>query len=226
MKKLLCIGLSLLILAAFAACSASAPDPGASGEPAPAIHNEATEPAADGSASNSTAKPGEAAEANKLPPEEASPVSPEAAAAGAATTGQQNALEAARNYFAISAFSYDGLISQLEFEGYTEEESVYAAKNCGADWKEQALKKAKEYLALAAFSHKGLIAQLEFDQFTSEQAGYAADNCKADWKEQAVQKAKAYLELSSFSREGLIAQLEFDGFTSEQAVYGAEQNGY
>lgn len=103
---------------------------------------------------------------------------------------------------------------------------MYAAKNCGADWKEQALKKAKEYLALAAFSHKGLIAQLEFDQFTSEQAGYAADNCKADWKEQAVQKAKAYLELSSFSREGLIAQLEFDGFTSEQAVYGAEQNGY
>ena len=70
------------------------------------------------------------------------------------------------------AFSYSGLISQLEFEGYTTEEATYAADNCGADWKEQAAKKAKNYLDTMSFSRQGLIDQLEFEGFTSEQAVY------------------------------------------------------
>ena len=44
------------------------------------------------------------------------------------------------------AFSYDGLIAQLKFEGYSDSEAKYGADNCGANWNSQALKKAKEYL--------------------------------------------------------------------------------
>lgn len=142
------------------------------------------------------------------------------------TTGQRNALKRAEKYLSVMAFSYEGLISQLEFEKYSHEDAVYAADNCGADWKEQALKKAKKYLDNMAFSYTGLISQLEFEKYTSEQAKYGADNCGADWNKQAEKKAKKYLDNMAFSRDGLINQLEFEGFTHDQAVYGVTSNGY
>ena len=68
-----------------------------------------------------------------------------------ASLGEKNALRSAKNYLSIMAFSYSGLIRQLEFEKYTTEEATYAADNCGADWNEQALKKAKNYFLVFAF---------------------------------------------------------------------------
>lgn len=90
------------------------------------------------------------------------------------TTGQKNALKQAKNYLDIMAFSYSGLIKQLEYEKYTTEDATYAADNCGADWNEQAVKKAKEYLAIMSFSKDGLIKQLEYDGFSHSQAEYGA----------------------------------------------------
>lgn len=91
------------------------------------------------------------------------------------TIGQQNALSSAKRYLSIMPFSYEGLIDQLQFEGYTLNEATYAADNCGANWFEQAAKKAAQYLALTSFSKQSLIAQLEFDKFTHEQAIYGAE---------------------------------------------------
>lgn len=142
------------------------------------------------------------------------------------TKGQQNALESAKQYLAFTAFSYDGLIDQLEYEKYTHEEAVYGANNCGANWNEQALKSAKDYLNFTSFSYDGLIKQLEYEKFTHEQAVYGASNCGADWNEQAALSAESYLEFSSFSREGLIDQLKYDGFTESQALYGVKAVGY
>lgn len=88
------------------------------------------------------------------------------------TMGQKNALSKAGDYLTISGFSHDGLISQLEFEGFSTEEATYAADNCGADWNEQAAKKAQEYLDVSSFSRSGLIDQLKFEGFTDEQAEY------------------------------------------------------
>ncbi len=141
------------------------------------------------------------------------------------TASQKNALKSAKQYLSFTAFSYEGLIEQLEYEKYSHEDAVYAVDNCGANWNEQALKSAKQYLGHTAFSHSGLISQLEYEKFTSEQASYGADNCGADWNEQAAKSAKQYLEYSSFSRDSLIDQLEYEGFTHDQAVYGVEANG-
>lgn len=140
--------------------------------------------------------------------------------------GQKNALKAAESYLKYSSFSYKGLIEQLEYEGYSHDESVYAVDNCGADWQEQALNSAKGYLRFSSFSYVGLINQLEFEQFTHDEAMYGVENCGADWYEQAAISAESYLKYSAFSRSRLIEQLEYEGFTHEQAVYGAEQNGY
>lgn len=91
------------------------------------------------------------------------------------TTGQANALKQAKNYLDFSAFSYNGLISQLEYEQYSHEDAVFAADNCGADWNEQAVEKAKSYLEFSSFSRDGLIEQLEYEGFTHEQAIYGAE---------------------------------------------------
>ncbi len=143
----------------------------------------------------------------------------------AATAGEKNALRKAHDYLAYSAFSYTGLIGQLEYEGFTTEESTYAADNCGADWFEQASKKAEDYLDYSAFSYSGLIGQLEYEGFTTEEATKAVDGCGADWNEQAAKMAKQYLDYSGFSRSELIGQLEYEGFSAEQAEYGVTENG-
>lgn len=68
------------------------------------------------------------------------------------------------------AFSYEGLIEQLEYEGYSNSEAKYAADNCGADWYEQAVKCAENYLDVMSFSRSELIDQLEYEGFTHDQA--------------------------------------------------------
>ena len=89
--------------------------------------------------------------------------------------GKQNALKKADEYLNVMAFSYSGLIEQLEYEGFSTEDATYAVDHCGADWMEQAAKKAEEYLNTMAFSRSGLIDQLEYEGFTSEQAKYGAE---------------------------------------------------
>ncbi|MCL2086445.1 MAG: Ltp family lipoprotein [Oscillospiraceae bacterium] len=88
--------------------------------------------------------------------------------------GEQNALKSAKEYLKITAFSYTGLIEQLEFEGYAYSEAAYGADNCGADWYEQAAKSAKNFLGVSSFSRQSLIEMLEFDGFTHEQAVHGA----------------------------------------------------
>lgn len=88
--------------------------------------------------------------------------------------GQKNALAKAKAYLAYTSFSHESLIKQLEYDGFSYEESLYGADNCGADWKEQAAKKAKLYMDHSSFSRSGLIKQLEFEGFTNEQAEYGA----------------------------------------------------
>lgn len=142
------------------------------------------------------------------------------------TMAQKNVMASAKSYLNYSAFSYTGLIEQLEYEKYSHEDAVWAADNCNADWNEQAVESAKSYIRHSAFSYSGLVDQLEYEGFTSDEAIYGADNCGADWNEEATESAASYLRHSSFSRQGLIDQLLYEGFTQDQAEYGVSQNGY
>ena len=142
------------------------------------------------------------------------------------TLGEKNAARTALNYLAYAPFSYSGLVEQLKFEGYTQEESVYGVDRCGADWNEQAARTALNYLAYTPFSYSGLVEQLNFEGYTQEEAVYGVDKCGADWNGQAALMAENYLNYSSFSRNELIAQLEFEGFTRQQAEYGVQAVGF
>jgi hypothetical protein len=90
------------------------------------------------------------------------------------TLGQRNATSKAESYLRTMAFSKSGLIEQLKYDGFSEEDSRYAVNICNADWNDQAIKKAKSYLKSMAFSRDGLIEQLEYDGFTNSQARIGA----------------------------------------------------
>lgn len=61
------------------------------------------------------------------------------------------------------------------YEEFTNEQAIYGADNCGANWNEQAMKFAKSYLNMMGFSRSELISQLEYEKFTHEQAVYGVE---------------------------------------------------
>jgi len=85
---------------------------------------------------------------------------------------QENARLAAQSYLRSSSFSRSGLISQLEFEGFSNADATYGADSLGADWNSQAAKTAAAYLRSSSFSREGLKSQLMFEGFSSSQAEY------------------------------------------------------
>jgi hypothetical protein len=91
------------------------------------------------------------------------------------TVSQKNAVAKAKSYLGYSAFSYTGLIKQLEYEQFSHSDAVYGVDNSGADWNEQAAKKAKSYMEYSAFSRGSLIEQLKYEGFTQAQAEYGAN---------------------------------------------------
>ncbi len=141
------------------------------------------------------------------------------------TVSQQQAVRSAESYLRYSAFSKEGLIDQLEYEGFSTADAKFAVEHVTVDWKEQAQSSAESYLQYSAFSKKGLIDQLLYEGFTQKQAEYGVKNVEVDWMEQAALSAESYLEYSSFSRSGLIDQLLYEGFSREQAVFGADSVG-
>lgn len=139
------------------------------------------------------------------------------------STGDYNSgdsvVQTAKEYLSYTAFSREGLVEQLEFEGYSHSEAQRAVDSLNVDWEEQALLKATDYLESTAFSYSGLVEQLEYEGFSHTEAVYGADHCGANWNEQAAKKAREYLEYSSFSKSELLDQLLFEGFTQSQAEY-------
>ena len=138
----------------------------------PQVTNEAVSDSKDTSAQSDTNELQEAEPAESEAPQEAVSEIEQPAVEPEVAMGERNALAKAKSYLDFTAFSYTGLIDQLEYEGFSTEEATYGADNCGADWNEQAAKKAKSYLEFTSFSRSGLIDQLLYDGFTQEQAEY------------------------------------------------------
>jgi hypothetical protein len=92
------------------------------------------------------------------------------------TLSQKNAIESAKNYIEYQSFSEKGLIEQLMFEKYDDEDANFAVKCLNIDWNEQAKKSAISYMEYQSFSKDGLIEQLEYEGFTHEQAVYGAES--------------------------------------------------
>lgn len=91
------------------------------------------------------------------------------------TLSQKNAVAMAKEYLQYMPFSKSGLMDQLKFEGFNDNDATYAVSNIEVDWRGQAVKMAKDYLDYSSFSRSGLIDQLEFEGFSNADATYAVD---------------------------------------------------
>lgn len=111
-------------------------------------------------------------EANRVAAEEKAKADEEKKAKEIADKENENAINTAKQYLDYSGFSREGLIEQLEFEGYPTESATYAADNCGANWNEECAETAQQYLDYSSFSRDGLYQQLQFEGFSEEQINY------------------------------------------------------
>lgn len=136
------------------------------------VPTENTAPKAD-SPSSPTERPAPAATETPTPRTSAPPATT-TRTERARTPGQANAIRAAQQYLSISGFSRTGLISQLEFEGYSTADATYAVDHLDIDWNEQAVRSAETYMDVMPFSQSGLAEQLEFDGYTPAQAAHGA----------------------------------------------------
>ena len=114
--------------------------------------------------------------AEAKPPKKEEPKGEVSEAASMETPGEANARASAEDYLDFSAFSKQGLIKQLKFEGYSQAEAEYAVNAVEADWFAEAEEAAEDYLDFSSFSRQGLVKQLKFDGFTQEQAEHGAES--------------------------------------------------
>lgn len=139
-----------------------------------------------------------------------------------ATDEQKKALWAVEQYLLLMPFSRQGLIEQLEFDGFSNVDAVYAVDHTMINWQDQAELSAKNYLEMMPFSANKLYEQLLFDGFTEDQSKYGVMHSGADFKEQAILCAKSYRRTISLTGQELYEQLLFEGFTEEQAKHGVQ----
>lgn len=92
----------------------------------------------------------------------------------AATENQQKALDKANEYVDTLPLSHDGLIKQLEYDGYTTDVATYAADNCSANWNKEAKEMAEQYMDSTTYTYKDMVQQLEAEGFTKKQAKFGA----------------------------------------------------
>ncbi|MFC3241235.1 Ltp family lipoprotein [Gordonia humi] len=90
--------------------------------------------------------------------------------ADAMSASRRNAVQKGRDYLDMSAFSRQGLIEQLAYEGFTESDATFAVDSLSPNWTQQAKKKAAEYMEMTAFSQQGLVEQLVYEGFSQAQA--------------------------------------------------------
>lgn len=87
----------------------------------------------------------------------------------------QNCYDQAMSYLDFMAFSRNGLIHQLQYEGYTDNaisNALDLLEKYYVSWDTEAVKKAQEYMETFSFSQQRLYEQLIHDGFTEEQANY------------------------------------------------------
>ncbi|MHB1136470.1 MAG: Ltp family lipoprotein [Coriobacteriia bacterium] len=112
------------------------------------------------------------AEPEQEPEAEPEPEPAEEPAEPALTMGQQQAVGKGEDYLGFAAFSRQGLIDQLVYEGFSEADATFAVDYIAPDWNEQAAQKAQDYIDMSSFSRQGLIDQLVYEGFTAPQAEY------------------------------------------------------
>lgn len=92
------------------------------------------------------------------------------------SVSKSQAAKSAASYLRYMSFSRIGLIRQLEYEGFSNEDATYGVDRQNADWYAQAAKSAAAYLRSSSFSRSGLINQLLYEGFSQAEAEYGVNS--------------------------------------------------
>ena len=129
-------------------------------------------PSSDSTEESDSAAPAAESVTEPAEPEGAEEPVAQEPAAPALTMGQQQAVGKGEDYLSFAAFSRQGLIDQLVYEGFSVEDATFAVDYIAPDWNAQAAKKAQDYLDMTSFSRQGLIDQLTYEGFSQAEAEY------------------------------------------------------
>lgn len=86
---------------------------------------------------------------------------------------QTDAAQRATDYLTYFTMSRQGIIDQMIFDGYDEQESAAAVDKLDVNWDEVAVRKAALYRTAFPMTEKRLTYQLRYDGFTEEQTARA-----------------------------------------------------
>lgn len=87
-------------------------------------------------------------------------------------------INTALKYLDSTGFSKDGLIRQMEHDGYETGRAQRAIQQIGPDWNEQAAKAAESYLRVEDYSKEELQDLLKKAGFTEDEAAAGAEAAK------------------------------------------------
>ena len=136
---------------------------------------------------------------------------------------QTLALNYALQYSKYSGLSYNAIVNQLKNDGFSDEDAIYAADNCGADWNNNAIKLAQRFVEYEPYSKLVLLETLQAEGFSLEQAKYGVDNSGIDFVQQAKNSALIYLKVENYDKDTIVDRLvNGEGFTQEEANKGAD----
>lgn len=97
--------------------------------------------------------------------------------AGTTTTGgTATASSRARQYLGVQNFSRSGLISQLEYDGYSEADATAAADALNLDWTDQARQRAAYFAGTQQWTRDQMVSQLEYEGWSADDAAAGADS--------------------------------------------------
>ncbi len=99
---------------------------------------------------------------------------PEGDASVAETPSQESAFMTAKLHITEMPFSHAGLVAQLESDGFSHEDAVYAVDKLNMDWDAKAVEMAAQYVDTMEFTRADLVDQLMYEGFTGPQAEAAA----------------------------------------------------
>lgn len=84
-------------------------------------------------------------------------------------------MRSAENYLRSQGISRLGLIDQLQFEQFSEEDARYATEQSGADWNAEAVEAAQDFLSRNPYDAKTLTVLTESMGFTEDEVTHAVD---------------------------------------------------
>ena len=89
---------------------------------------------------------------------------------------QEKVVAAAKSYIEYAPMSKEGMIEQLKYENFSQDDAEYAVNHANIKWDEQASRSAVVFIGYSNPTTNELKEQLQFEKFSDEEINYALEH--------------------------------------------------